>query len=55
MPLTHFVLNVLGVMLGNEFLRYEFEVFLPFFFYLFFFFCKVISLLINAIRNLLLI
>lgn len=53
MPLTHFVLNVLGVMLGNEFLRYEFEVFLPFFFYLFF--CKVISLLINAIRNLLLI
>lgn len=46
MPLTHFVLNVLGVMLGNEFLRYEYEVFLPFFFYL---------LLINAIRNLLLI
>lgn len=37
MPLTHFVLNVLGVMLGNEFLRYEYEVFLPFFFYLFFF------------------
>lgn len=54
MPLTHFVLNVLGVMLGNEFSRYEFEVFLPFFFYLFCF-CKVISLLINAIRNLLLI